>query len=72
MCWWEVRIVICRQDALSMATNKKTGEHDINGQQYYDIELDAPDVQYLSSITVNSGKVYAIFVKCPTKVWRRT
>ena len=33
-----------------------------------DIEFGSPDVHYLCSITVNAGKVYAMFVKSPEKV----
>lgn len=33
-----------------------------------DVEFASPDVHYLSSITVNAGKVYAMFVKSPEKV----
>ena len=33
-----------------------------------DVEFASPDVHYLSSITVNEGKVYAMFVKSPAKV----
>lgn len=33
-----------------------------------DVEFASPDVHYLSSITVSYGKVFAMFVKSPTKV----
>ena len=33
-----------------------------------DIEFGSPDVHYLCSITVNAGKVYAMFVKSPQRV----
>lgn len=36
-----------------------------------DVEFASPDVHYLSSITVNSGKVYALFVKSPERVSTR-
>jgi hypothetical protein len=38
-------------------------------QTYFDVELDSPDVRYLASITVNAGKVYALFVKSPTRLF---
>ncbi len=40
----------------------------MDGQVYYDVQIDSPDVQYLATITVNLGKVYAMFVKSPTRV----
>jgi hypothetical protein len=33
-----------------------------------DVEFASPTTHYLSSITVNSGKVYAMFVKSPERV----
>jgi hypothetical protein len=41
----------------------------VNGQLYYDIQIDSPDVQYLATVTVDQGKVYALFVKSPTKMF---
>lgn len=42
----------------------------MNGQLYYDIQIDSPDVQYLATVTVDQGKVYALFVKSPTKMFK--
>ena len=58
------------QDALTTATQKIKGERDVNGQLYYDIQIDSPDVQYLATVTVDQGKVYALFVKSPTKMFK--
>jgi hypothetical protein len=58
------------QDAISSATEKTTSERDIDGQTYYDVLIDSPDVQYLSTVTVDQGKVYAMFLKCPTKLFK--
>jgi hypothetical protein len=58
------------QDAISTATDKKTFDREIDGQKYFDIEIDSPDVQYLSSVTVKDGKVYAMFVKSPTRTFQ--
>eukprot|EP01023_Acetabularia_acetabulum_P018409 TRINITY_DN1929_c0_g1_i1.p2 TRINITY_DN1929_c0_g1~~TRINITY_DN1929_c0_g1_i1.p2 ORF type:complete len:248 (+),score=47.70 TRINITY_DN1929_c0_g1_i1:50-793(+) len=55
------------QDAVSYATNKTTTERMLEGQKYIDYDIDSPDVRYLATITVKSGKVYAFFLKCPTK-----
>lgn len=69
-----------------MATNRSSGTRTKDGQQYFDVEIDSPvrvvcgaarvassdtqDVTYLSSITVAQGKVYAMFVKSPTKAFK--
>lgn len=55
------------QDALSDLTDKKTSERDVDGQLFYDIQLDSADVTYLMSVTTNRGKVYALFVKSPSR-----
>eukprot|EP01025_Chloroclados_australasicus_P035288 TRINITY_DN3597_c0_g2_i2.p2 TRINITY_DN3597_c0_g2~~TRINITY_DN3597_c0_g2_i2.p2 ORF type:complete len:209 (+),score=25.94 TRINITY_DN3597_c0_g2_i2:75-629(+) len=55
------------QDAVSYATSKTTQERMVNGQKYIDYDIDSPDVRYLATITVKQGKVYAFFLKCPTK-----
>ena len=36
---------------------------------YYDVDLDSPDVHYLSTITVRQGKVYAMFIKSPPRLF---
>lgn len=59
------------QDALATATNKVTSERDVNGQTYYDVQIDSPDVTYLVSVTVELGKVYALFVKSPTMNFKK-
>ena len=55
------------QDALGAATEQVLGQREVGGQTYYDVQIDSPEVQYLSTITVNNGKVYAMFVKSPTR-----
>ncbi len=64
-------LFFCRQDALSTATNTIRGTREIDGETYFDIQLDSPDVQYLCSVTVKMGKVFALFVKCPTKSFKQ-
>ena len=60
-----------RQDALVSATGENvTSEREVGGQLYYDVQIDSPDVQYLSVVTVNQGKVFALFVKSPTKAFK--
>lgn len=56
------------QDALTTLTDKRSSEHEIDGQKYYDVEIVSPDIRYLMTFTVNLGKVYAFLVKSPTKV----
>lgn len=60
----------CRQDALSYSTEKITGEREIGGQPYYDVQIISPDVSYLACVTFNQGKVYALFVKSPSKSFK--
>jgi hypothetical protein len=55
------------QDALSFG-EIKSGVREVEGQKYYEVEVDSPDVQYLASITVKDGKVFGMFVKTPTRV----
>ena len=52
------------------ATDKVSSEHEIDGQLYYDIQIDSPDLTYLIAVTVNMGKVYALFVKSPTRAFK--
>ncbi|KAL4531054.1 hypothetical protein Ndes2526B_g04787 [Nannochloris sp. 'desiccata'] len=59
------------QDALSSATDTIRGTRELDGETYFDIQVDSPDVQYLCSVTVKMGKVFALFVKCPTKSFKQ-
>ncbi|RMZ53744.1 hypothetical protein APUTEX25_003883 [Auxenochlorella protothecoides] len=49
-------------DALTMLTEKRDSEHEIDGQKYYDVEIVSPDIRYLMTFTVNMGKVYAFLL----------
>lgn len=55
-------------DALGEA-EKTSSSKEVEGQLYYDIDIVAPGIRYLCSITVKQGKVYALFVKCPENLW---
>ncbi|KAA6427088.1 MAG: thylakoid lumenal 19 kDa chloroplastic-like [Trebouxia sp. A1-2] len=55
------------QDALVGATDKKNSQHEKDGELFYDYEVTGADLHYLASITLKSGKVFALFVKSPTK-----
>ncbi|KAL4449425.1 hypothetical protein ABPG77_007069 [Micractinium sp. CCAP 211/92] len=56
-------------DALTDAVLRNESQREVDGQLYYEVEFASPDVHYLSSITVNSGKVYAMFVKSPERMF---
>ncbi|EFN59699.1 hypothetical protein CHLNCDRAFT_49502 [Chlorella variabilis] len=56
-------------DALGDAVMRKDEFREVDGQQYFDVEFASPSQHYLSSITVNAGKVYAMFVKSPEKIF---
>jgi len=58
------------QDALTAATSKKAVERadaEKDGGAFYDYEVAGPDFTYLAAVTLNAGKVYALFVACPTR-----
>lgn len=39
------------------------------GGIYYTYFINAPDVKYRASVTVNNGKMFALFVRTPVKAW---
>lgn len=55
------------QDALSNASSITKSEREVEGIQFLDFDIDSPEFRYLSSIAVKQGKVFALFVRCPTK-----
>lgn len=59
------------QDAIAMETGRTNGQREYNGEPYYDIQIDSPDVTYLITVTVNYGKVFALFVKSPTRLFQQ-
>ena len=59
------------QDAIAMETGRTNGQREFNGEPYYDIQIDSPEVTYLVTVTVNYGKVFALFVKSPTKMFEQ-
>jgi len=58
------------QDALVSATDKVNTQREIAGQIYYDVQINSPDVSYFATVTFNEGKVFALFVKSPTKLFK--
>ena len=59
------------QDAIALETGRTNGTREFNNEPYYDIQIDSPDVTYLITVTVNYGKVFALFVKTPTKLFQQ-
>lgn len=59
------------QDAISNATNVATMPVEVDGIKMYEYDIDSPEFRYLSRIAVKNGKVFALFVRSPSKV-RRT
>ena len=59
------------QDAIALETSRTNGQREFNGEPYYDIQIDSPDVTYLITVTVNYGKVFALFVKSPTRLFQQ-
>ncbi|CAL8462256.1 g1787 [Coccomyxa elongata] len=55
------------QDALTESTDKKSTTREVDGQTFYDYELCGPANNYLATVTLKEGKVYAFFVKSPAK-----
>lgn len=55
------------QDALVGSTDKSNGSHEKDGELFYDYEVVGADLHYLASITLKGGKVFALFVKSPTR-----
>ena len=58
------------QDALTAATDKKAQKREGSEQEFYDYEVAGPDFTYLAAVTLNSGKVFALFVSSPTKSFK--
>lgn len=56
-------------DALTDAVSRTDSSREENGQLYYDVDFASPDVHYLASITVSYGKVFAMFVKSPARMY---
>lgn len=58
------------QDALTGATEKKAVARADAGDgagAFYDYEVAGPDFTYLACVTLKGGKVFALFVSCPTR-----
>lgn len=60
---------VVRQDALTEATDTSKATRELDGETYYDYTIETPLLKYLATVTVQTGKVFALFVKAPNKVW---
>lgn len=58
------------QDALTTATSKKTYTRDLDDRKWFNYEVLGPELNYLATITLDEGKVFALFVKTPTKAFK--
>ncbi|WIA39090.1 hypothetical protein OEZ86_005231 [Tetradesmus obliquus] len=57
------------QDALSDATNTEKSESEKEGIKFFNYKIDSPAYVYLSSIAVKDGKVFALFVRSPSRLY---
>ncbi|KAK9842560.1 hypothetical protein WJX81_006106 [Elliptochloris bilobata] len=57
------------QDALTESADKHSSTREVDGQQFYDYDVLGPSISYLASVTLKGGKVFALFVKSPTKTF---
>lgn len=57
------------QDAVSSAGDIVKSTVTKDGQEYYIYDIDSPAYRYLCSITVKYGKIFAMFVACPTRLF---
>jgi hypothetical protein len=57
------------QDAITESTDTKQSQREIDGQTYFDYEIYSPVANYLATVTVQTGKVFAMFVKAPPKTF---
>lgn len=58
------------QDALVSASYQKSDKRIKDGQEFYDYEVFSPDINFLASVGLKNGKVFALFVKAPAKVFK--
>lgn len=59
------------QDAIQSATNISKSTREENGTTFYEFDIDSPDYRYLSSIAVKDGKVFALFVRSPSRTFKK-
>ncbi|KAF6256013.1 thylakoid lumen protein [Scenedesmus sp. NREL 46B-D3] len=57
------------QDALSDATSTDKSEAEKEGIKFFNYKINSPAYVYLSSIAVKDGKVFALFVRSPSRMY---
>eukprot|EP00878_Enallax_costatus_P000483 GHUV01000575.1.p1 GENE.GHUV01000575.1~~GHUV01000575.1.p1 ORF type:complete len:249 (+),score=50.67 GHUV01000575.1:148-894(+) len=57
------------QDAISDATSTDKSESEKDGVKFFNYDIASPAYRYLSSIAVKDGKVFALFVRSPSRLY---
>lgn len=58
------------QDAVATADEIVSSRREVNGQLFYDYLVPGDSAVYRACITVNGGKVFALFVSSPAKAFK--
>ncbi|KAK9815058.1 hypothetical protein WJX73_006135 [Symbiochloris irregularis] len=58
------------QDALTTATKKDNYTREVDDRKWFNYVVTGPEFNYLSTITLDEGKVFALFTKSPTKLYK--
>jgi hypothetical protein len=58
------------QDAVSSADDIASSSREVDGQTFYDYYVPGSDAVYRATITVNEGKVFAMFVSSPARAYK--
>jgi hypothetical protein len=58
------------QDAVASADEITSVKREVDGQSFYDYYVPGSDNVYRATITVNGGKVFAMFVCSPAKKYK--
>ena len=59
------------QDAIQSANSIEKSTRGANGTTFYEFDIDSPDFRYLTSIAVKDGKVFALFVRSPSRQFQK-
>lgn len=59
-------------DAVTAAEDIRSSKRDEGGRIFYDYEVEGLEVVYYVSVTVDQGKVFALFVSSPVKNFSRS
>lgn len=58
------------QDAVATADDITSTKREVEGQAFYDYYVPGADSVYRATITVNGGKVFAMFVSSPARKYK--